>query len=676
MNKNTKILYRFTLTCALLSSCFMVSSCKEPEPEKETLKVYVTDSKYGAIGDGETNDREAIQAAIDDVASLGGGVVILNEDTTFLTSNLFLRSNVELHFEDGAKLKQSTDKESFVVHDGKKYLKAQIYYNHDLTGAVAWNHTWYTNYPFIYAPSGTNNVKLTGNGDIELTRGKSCTDTIHMIPVAFYDSKNFEITDVTISQYSAYALQLTQCNFGLVDSVKIKGPLDSNGDGISIVNSQDLRITGCNIVSSDDSLYICSSYNDPRMKAWSNTENPQPNKNIEIDNNYCELTWDACKAFGFILWGMGIDDYRKVEVSNVYIHDNEFETMGIWNDDPYDTGGAHAPIKDIVFENNIIHSIQSNFYTVSMSDVTGFDCMTAMKNTDFEKTGDTYWVSRGTAGATDKDSVGQNGQFYGYIDNLSEEDSSLYQGIKLNKSLNYTLQARVQTSGDPVELFVENQETGEVIAQETVTNTKWEDVELEITGHKSKNYRIGIRRGDATKGWARIDDVNLKAKSTISGVEESMFDDKYPNNNSPAGQARNSLGTRFSTLVDGRITAVKVYTNSSESGNHIVSIWEVESKKMVTAKAYDWRLSAGTAGWKTFKLPEEVQIKANVDYIVSVTSGEDGKFTYGLNQLAEGFVKGNIVIPPGAGYYGDTNSMPTESAATNYFRDIVFISND
>lgn len=61
-----------------------------------TLNVTITNSPYNATGNGTTNDRVAIQNAINDVNAAGGGVVTLPFDKTFLSGNLRLKSNVTL----------------------------------------------------------------------------------------------------------------------------------------------------------------------------------------------------------------------------------------------------------------------------------------------------------------------------------------------------------------------------------------------------------------------------------------------------------------------------------------------------------------------------------------------------------------------------------------------------
>ena len=58
---------------------------------------------YGAKADGATKDTKAIQAAIDDCASAGGGTVKL-AGGTFLSAPIVLKSNVTLDIAKGATL--------------------------------------------------------------------------------------------------------------------------------------------------------------------------------------------------------------------------------------------------------------------------------------------------------------------------------------------------------------------------------------------------------------------------------------------------------------------------------------------------------------------------------------------------------------------------------------------
>ena len=55
---------------------------------------------YGAVADGQTNCREAIQKAIDHCNENGGGRVVVPAGK-YLSGTIILKSNVELHLETG-----------------------------------------------------------------------------------------------------------------------------------------------------------------------------------------------------------------------------------------------------------------------------------------------------------------------------------------------------------------------------------------------------------------------------------------------------------------------------------------------------------------------------------------------------------------------------------------------
>jgi polygalacturonase len=67
---------------------------------------------YGAKADGLTKDTKAIQAAIDDCASVGGGTVRISGGT-FLSAPIVLKSNITLEVGKGATLLGSPDHEDY-----------------------------------------------------------------------------------------------------------------------------------------------------------------------------------------------------------------------------------------------------------------------------------------------------------------------------------------------------------------------------------------------------------------------------------------------------------------------------------------------------------------------------------------------------------------------------------
>ena len=94
---------------------------------------------YGAVSDGKTMNTKAIQAAVDACHAAGGGRVIVPSGGEFLSGGIILKSNVNLHFEHGARMQASRDE--------KDYAQIPSRHNNEL----------------IYA-GGADNVLIDGEG--------------------------------------------------------------------------------------------------------------------------------------------------------------------------------------------------------------------------------------------------------------------------------------------------------------------------------------------------------------------------------------------------------------------------------------------------------------------------------------------------------------------------------
>src|SRR3954467_15780352 len=69
-------------------------------------RVLITDA--GAVADGTTLNTRAIQKAVDDLATKGGGTVVIPAGK-FLSGAIFLKPRVNLHLEKDAVLLGSTN---------------------------------------------------------------------------------------------------------------------------------------------------------------------------------------------------------------------------------------------------------------------------------------------------------------------------------------------------------------------------------------------------------------------------------------------------------------------------------------------------------------------------------------------------------------------------------------
>lgn len=235
----------------------------------------VTDPRFGAVGDGHTNDRLAIQRALDSAAGRGA-TVVLPSGGSFLSGDLRIGDDTTLRI-DGV-LRQSSDPGhySFVPGIGHD-LPSRSLYGSYLGGLV---------HPPLVLASRARRVTVTGGGSIELMGGGDDA-VINVAPIGLYRVEDFEISDVTILDAHSWNIMLFTTNVGVVRDVTIRSSY-RNSDGICIFNSQDIRITGNHLEVADDGIYVRTGWksyvHDPGLAWWSDRW-PQPARNIEVDHN-------------------------------------------------------------------------------------------------------------------------------------------------------------------------------------------------------------------------------------------------------------------------------------------------------------------------------------------------------------------------------------------------------
>ena len=234
-------------------------------------------TRFGAVADGVTLCTHSIAAAIAHCSASGGGHVVVPSGT-FLTGAITLLSNVDLHLEDDATLKFSTDPDMYPL----------VY--------TRWGGIECYNYsPFIYA-FGQENIGLTGGGTIDgqasneywwpwsgefeygwkpgepdetqdsaLLTLMGAADTPvkkrifgpgHYLPPSFvqpYRSKNVAIQDIRVINSPFWQLHPVLCSNITVRNVHVDS-LGVNNDGCDPESCNDVLIDNCNFNTGDDCI--------------------------------------------------------------------------------------------------------------------------------------------------------------------------------------------------------------------------------------------------------------------------------------------------------------------------------------------------------------------------------------------------------------------------------------
>ena len=281
----------------------------------------------GARGDGNTLNTNALQKAIDQAATDGGGTVVIPPGN-FLSGGLVLRSRVTLHLEAGAVLCGSQRVEDYQYRPGPP-----------VEGDANGRH-------LLFALDAED-IAITGHGTIDgggsafwRRKGRPTprpedlwSDVIAwdyepatqrrpspMIELA--RCRNVRIEGVTLTNAPGWTLRPVACETVFIRGIRVRNPIYApNTDGMDITACRNVFVSDCDIATGDDAICIKS-------------ENPYgellPTKNITVTN--CVLS-TCCNGFK-----VGTSTHGRIEnivFSNSVIYNesitplNERATSGI-----------------------------------------------------------------------------------------------------------------------------------------------------------------------------------------------------------------------------------------------------------------------------------------------------------------------------------------------------------
>jgi len=220
---------------------------KAADTVASTAKVFDVRA-FGAKGDGQTLDTVAIQKALDECGSSGGGTVEFSSGT-YLSKPIVLRSSTTMKLDAGAVLKATDERADFVNPDGADSFV-----------------------PFV-GGKGIHDVAIVGPGTIDGSGGRwwpAAEEARHITPgytqprpklVVITGCKNLTVRDVTLQNGPCMHLDPTDCEDVIISNVTIQAPAHSpNTDAIDPTDCRNVLITKCRLDVGDDDVAIKSDH--------------------------------------------------------------------------------------------------------------------------------------------------------------------------------------------------------------------------------------------------------------------------------------------------------------------------------------------------------------------------------------------------------------------------------
>jgi len=198
---------------------------------------------FGAKGDGKTENREAINKAIEAAAAAGGGTVEFPAGT-WLTGSVRLRSNVTLRLERGALIEASSDVSRYDAAEPNQWDKFQDAGHSHFHNSLIWGES-------------LENIAIVGGGRISgkalgRERGGGGDKAL-----ALKLCHNVTLRDISISNGGHFGILVTGVDNLTLDNVMI----DTNRDGIDIDSCRNVHISNSSFnAPNDDALVLKGSH--------------------------------------------------------------------------------------------------------------------------------------------------------------------------------------------------------------------------------------------------------------------------------------------------------------------------------------------------------------------------------------------------------------------------------
>ena len=291
------------------------------KPTFPDLKLQITE--MGAIEN--TMITKTIQDAIDTVNRQGGGMVIIPKGQ-WKSGRIHLKSNVNLHLEEGAELYFSGQLEDyrpavFTRHEGVEVMSlgACIYAYQQSNIAITGKGTLYgpeegpVKEQMMTEDVTENFVPVDKPVEERLYEGYNGESIFLPMFISPTDCKDVYIEGVTLERTAFWNIVPVYCDGVIIRGVTVNSVGISRGDGIDVESSRNVLIEFCTLNTGDDCF---------TMKAGRGIDGIRVNKPTEnVVVRYCL----AKQGHG----GITVGSETAGVIKNLYVHDCVFENTGV-----------------------------------------------------------------------------------------------------------------------------------------------------------------------------------------------------------------------------------------------------------------------------------------------------------------------------------------------------------
>ncbi|MCR3722265.1 MULTISPECIES: glycoside hydrolase family 28 protein [Prauserella salsuginis group] len=360
----------------------IVDTVEQPSIPDREFRV----TEYGAVGDGKTDDHDAIMSAVRAAHESGGGRVILPEGTWLSDGPIHLESKIDLHVSDGARLLFGADPADYlpVVHtrwEGTEmYGYSPLIYAKDVhdvsitgTGVIDGNEA--SEFLSWYDKQDEDVQKLRRMGfDGEPLEQRRFGEGHFLRPsmIQFFGAERVLLSDYTVNNSPFWINHLVYTDHATVRNLTVDSH-NANNDGVDVDSSTNVLVEKNRFRTGDDAVVVKSG------RDKDGRDIGRPSERVVVRNNDMggedgialgsEMSGDIRYVFfddntlrsgaSAIRFKGNLD--RGGTVEHIRVRDFEvedFETL-IWFqlDYPGELGGDFPPVyRDLVFEDFTVDS--------------------------------------------------------------------------------------------------------------------------------------------------------------------------------------------------------------------------------------------------------------------------------------------------------------------------------